>query len=176
MEISVSSIKELRELSAASIADCKKALTDASGDIKKAMDLLRKRGLEKAASKKDRVSKEGRVEAYLHTGNKIGVLIEVDSETDFVAKNEAFTQFTKDLAMQIAACNPIYIKREDVPASLLEQDTDKDKELYYKNNCLLDQVFVKDPSMTIKDLLGSLVVKFNENIVIRRFIRYKIGE
>jgi len=176
MEISVSLIKELRELSAASISDCKKALVDAKGDIKKAMDLLRKRGLEKSASKKDRVSKEGRVEAYVHTGNKIGVLIEVDSETDFVAKNEAFAQFTKDLAMQIAACNPTYIKREDVPASLLEQDTDKDKELFYKNNCLLEQVFVKDPGMTIKDLLGSLVVKFNENIVIRRFIRYKIGE
>ncbi|MCK9594727.1 MAG: elongation factor Ts [Candidatus Omnitrophica bacterium] len=176
MEISVSLIKELRELSAASISDCKKVLVDAKGDIKKAMGLLRKRGLEKSASKKDRASKEGRVDAYLHTGNKIGVLIEVDSETDFVAKNEAFAQFTKDLAMQIAACNPAYIKREDVPAELIEQDTDKDKELFYKNNCLLDQVFVKDPSMTVKDYLGSLVVKFNENIVIRRFIRYKIGE
>jgi elongation factor Ts len=176
MEISVSLIKELRELSSASITDCKKALIDASGDVKKAMHFLSKRGLEKAASRKDKGAKEGRVEAYVHTGNKIGVLIEVDSETDFVAKNEAFAHFTKDLAMQIAACNPTYIKREDVPASLLEQDTDKDKELFYKNNCLLDQVFVKDPSMTIKDYLGSLVVKFSENIVIRRFIRYKIGE
>jgi elongation factor Ts len=175
-KISVEAIKELRNVSSASISDCKKALADAEGDMKKAMDLLRKRGLEKAASKADRGSKEGRVEAYVHLGNKIGVLLEVGTDTDFVAKNELFCQFTKDLAMQIAACSPLYVSRDDVPADLLKGDADKEKELYYKTHCLLDQPFVKDPGITINDYLGNLVAKFNEKIVIRKFIRYKIGE
>jgi elongation factor Ts len=174
MVISVDSIKELRNLSSASISDCKKALHDSAGDIKKAMELLRKRGLEKAANKKDSLAKEGRVEAYVHLGNKIGVLLEVDSETDFVAKNEEFCQFSKDIAMQIVACNPLYIRREDVPAKVIDQE--EDKELFFKNNCLLEQAFIKDPTITIKDYLGSLIAKFSEKIVIRRFVRYKIGE
>jgi elongation factor Ts len=174
MGISVDSIKELRSLSSASIAECKKALQESDGDIKKAMELLRKRGLEMAAKKKDKQAKEGRIEAYVHLGNKIGVLLEVNCETDFVAQNEAFSQFTKDIAMQIAACNPLYIKREDVPANVIEQE--EDKEVFFKNNCLLEQFFIKDPSITVKDYLGSLIAKFNENIVIRRFVRYKIGE
>ncbi len=174
MGISVDAIKELRNLSSASIAECSKALQDAHGDIKKAMELLRKRGLEMAAKKQDKQAKEGRITAYVHLGNKIGVLLEVDCETDFVAKNEAFGQFTKDIAMQIAACNPLYIKREDLPADVV--DKEEDKELFFKNNCLLEQVFIKDPSITVKDYLGSLIAKFSENIVIRRFIRYKIGE
>jgi elongation factor Ts len=110
----------------------------------------------------------------VHHGNKIGVLLEVGCETDFVARNEDFRQFTKDVAMQIAACDPKYIKKEDVPAEELKEE--KDKEQFYRNSCLLEQVFVKDPSLTVKDYLGSLVAKFNEHVVIRRFIRYKLGE
>lgn len=174
MEIPVSSIKELRNLTSASVADCKKALTDAKGDMKKAQDLLRQRGLEAVAKKGERVAKEGRIEAYIHHGNKIGVLLEVDSETDFVARNEAFTQFTKDVAMQIAATSPLYIKREDVPEEVLK--TESDKEQFFKNHVLLEQAFIKDPALAVKDLLGTLVAKFNERIVIRRFIRYKLGE
>jgi elongation factor Ts len=110
----------------------------------------------------------------VHHGNKIGVLLEVNCETDFVARNSDFCQFTKDLSMQIAACNPSYIKKEDVPKGVLEEQKDKDQ--FIKENCLLEQVFVKDPGITIKDYLGSLVAKIGENIVIRRFMRYKIGE
>ena len=161
-------------MTSASISDCKKALQEVDGDIQKAVELLRKRGLEIVAKKQDRVTKEGRIEAYVHLGNKIGVLLEVDCETDFVARNSDFCQFTKDVAMQIAACNPLYIKKEDVPEDVIEQQ--KDKEQFYKDNCLLEQVFIKDPSLTIKDYLGSLVAKIGENIVIRRFMRYKFGE
>lgn len=173
MGLSLDSIKELRRISSASISDCKKALQEAEGDIEKAVVLLRKRGLEIAAGKQDRIAKEGRIEAYVHLGNKIGVLLEVNCETDFVAKNNDFCQFTKDVAMQIAACNPLYLKKEDVPQESLAQE--KDRELFLKNNCLLEQAFVKDPGITIKDYLGSLIAKIGENIVIRRFVRYKIG-
>lgn len=174
MEIPVSAIKELRNITSASVADCKKALQDAKGELKKAQELLRKRGLEAVAKKGERVAKEGRVEAYIHHGNKIGVLLEIDCETDFVARNADFAQFSKDVAMQIAAISPLYIKKEDVPEEVLKNESDK--ELFYKNHVLLEQAFIKDPGMAIKDLLGALVAKFNENIVIRRFIRYKLGE
>lgn len=174
MKSTVEAIKELRDMTCSSIAHCKKALEEAKGDLKQAAILLRKQGLEIAAKKQGRAAKEGRVDAYLHHGNKIGVLIEVNCESDFVAKNEEFTKFTKDLAMQIAAASPEYIKIEDVPEEVLKHE--KSKEDYYKANCLLEQVFVKDPSLLIKDYLGSIVSKFGENIVIRRFIRYKIGE
>jgi elongation factor Ts len=173
MEVSLKSIKELRRISASSISDCKKALDETGGDIQKAVELLRKRGLEIAAKKQDRVAKEGRVEAYVHLGNKIGVLLEVDCETDFVARDTDFAQFTKDIAMQIAACSPVYIKREDVPAEVIEKESDK--ELFFKNNCLLEQPFIKDPNIAIKDYLGSLIAKISENIVIRRFMRYQVG-
>jgi len=173
-KVPLESIKELRNLTCSSIAECKKALHDSDGDIKKATVLLRKRGLEIAVKKQGRAAKEGRVEAYVHMGNKVGVLLEVNSETDFVARNPEFAQFTKDIAMQVTALGPTYVKREDVPVDVIEQE--KDKELFCKAHCLLEQPFVKDPSITIKDYLASLVAKFNENIVIRRFIRYKIGE
>lgn len=173
-KFSLDSLKELRNLTAASIAECKKALDEAAGDIGQAVKLLRQRGLELAAKKQGQGAKEGRIEAYVHMGNKIGVLLEVDCQTDFVARNADFCQFTKDLAMQIAAASPDYIKREDVPSELIEEE--KDKEAFYKARCLLDQAFIKDPNITIKDYLGSLAVKFSENIFIRRFIRYKIGE
>ena len=174
MKNSVNAIKELRDITCSSIAHCKKALEEAKGDIKQAVILLRKQGLEIAAKKQSRAAKEGRIDCYIHHGNKIGVLLEVNCESDFVARNEEFTKFTKDLAMQIAATSPEYIKKEDVPEEVLKHE--KNKEDYYKNNCLLEQVFVKDPSLMIKDYLGSMVAKIGENIVIRRFIRYKIGE
>jgi len=174
MKNSLNDIKELRDMTCASIAHCKKALEEAKGDIKQAVILLRKQGLEIAAKKQSRAAKEGRIDCYIHHGNKIGVLIEVNCESDFVAKNEEFTRFTKDLAMQIAATSPSYIKKEDVPEEVLKHE--KSKEDYYKNNCLLEQVFVKDPNLTIKDYLGGIVAKIGENIIIRRFIRYKIGE
>ncbi|MCM8789734.1 MAG: translation elongation factor Ts [Candidatus Omnitrophica bacterium] len=174
MEISVNLIKELRDLTNASIAHCKKALEETKGDIKKAMELLRKRGLEIAAKKEGTAAREGRIEAYVHLGNKIGVLLEVNCETDFAAKNPEFTQFTKDISMQIAACSPIYIKKEDVPKEVLAKEDKKDD--FIKTSCLLEQQFVKDPSITVKDYLGSLIAKIGENIVIRRFVRYKVGE
>jgi len=174
MKISVELIKELREITSSSVAHCKKALEETGGDIKKAAVLLRKQGLEIAAKKQSRAAKEGRVEAYVHHGNKIGVLLEINCESDFVARNEDFVQFSKDVAMQIAATSPLYLKKDDVPAEVLENE--KSKEDFYKNHCLLEQPFVKDPAININDYLGSIVAKLGENIVIRRFIRYKIGE
>ena len=174
MATSIDAIKDLRNKTCASFAECKKALDEAAGDVKKAQELLRKRGLEIAAKKQERHAKDGRIEAYVHLGNKIGVLLEVDCETDFVARNPDFAQFTKDLAMQIAACSPTYVKKEDVPADVIEQE--KDKEMYFKAHCLMQQPFVKDASMTINDYLGTIVTKMGENVVVRRFIRYKVGE
>ena len=174
MAISIDSIRELRNMTCASVAHCKEALEEAKGDIKKAAGLLRKRGLEIAAKKQDRRALEGRIEAYVHLGNKIGVLLEVDCETDFAARNSEFSQFTKDLAMQIAACDPLYIKKEDVPAGVIKKE--KNKEEFYKTSCLLEQPFVKDPAITVKDYLGNMVAKIGENVVIRRFIRYRVGE
>jgi elongation factor Ts len=174
MKIPLESIKELRNMTFASIANCKSALEEAKGDIQKARDILRKRGLEIAAKRHDRAIKEGRIEAYVHTGNRIGVLVDVACETDFVARNGDFIQFAKDIAMQIAALSPDYIKIEDVPQDIIKQE--KDKEQFCKEHCLLEQNFIKDPAITIKDYLGNLVAKFNENIFIRRFTRYKIGE
>lgn len=170
----IDAIKELRDLTCSSVAHCKKALEEAKGDIKQAIILLRKQGLEIAAKKQGRAAKEGRIECYIHHGNKIGVLLEVNSESDFVGRNQDFINFTKDLAMHIAAVSPEYIKKEDVPEEVLKHE--KNKEDYYKNNCLLEQIFVKDPSLLIKDYLGSIVSKLGENIVIRRFSRFKIGE
>ncbi|HTZ11108.1 MAG TPA: elongation factor Ts [Candidatus Margulisiibacteriota bacterium] len=174
MAIPVDAIKELRHMTSASLAHCKKALEDTKGDIKKAAELLRKRGLEIVAKKAERVTKEGRVEAYVHTGNKIGVLLEVNCESDFVARNSDFAQFSKDLCMQIAALSPIYLKKEDVPEEVLKEE--KSKEDFCKAHCLMEQAFVKDPSITVKDYLGSIVAKIGENVVIRRFTRYKVGE
>jgi len=173
MGVDLELIKELRAMTFASIAECRKALEETSSDINKAAQLLRKKGLEIAQKKQDRAAKEGRVESYIHLGSKMGVLLEVDCETDFVARNSEFCQFTKDVAMHIAAMNPAYIKREEVPAEVIDQE--KNKEQFYKDNCLMEQPFVKDPSVTINDLLGSLLAKFSENIIVRRFARFKIG-
>jgi elongation factor Ts len=174
MATTADDIKRLREETSCGVIDCKKALDEAKGDFAKAKEFLRKRGLEMAAKKSDRLAKEGRVEAYIHNGNKIGVVVEVNCETDFVARNEDFCKFTRDLALHIAAVNPKYIKIEDVPADVLAKEADK--EAFYKANCLLAQAYVKDPGKNIQDLLNELVAKIGENIVVGRFIRYKVGE
>jgi elongation factor Ts len=174
MATTADDIKRLREETSCGVIDCKKALEEAKGDFSKAKELLRKRGLEMAAKKSDRLAKEGRLEAYIHNGNKIGVIVEVNCETDFVARSEDFCKFTRDVALHIAAVNPKYIKKEDVPADVLAKETDK--EAYIKANCLLAQAYVKDPAKSIQDLLNELVAKIGENIIISRFSRYKVGE
>jgi len=174
MGISSKDIQKLRELTSCGVIDCKNALEEAGGDIDKAKTILLKRGLEIAAKKSGREAKEGRVEAYVHMGNKIAVLVEVNCETDFVGRNEDFCKFTKDLAMHIAATAPKYIKKEDVPEDELAKQPNKEE--YIKANCLMEQAFIKDPGMTIGDYLNSLVAKIGENIRVGRFIRYKVGE
>lgn len=173
-KVSLDLIKQLRQMSSLGVSDCRKALEETGGDLKKATELLRKKSLEIAQEKSDRVTKEGRIDSYVHHGNKIGVLVEINCETDFVARNEEFCRFAKDIAMQIAASNPGYIKKEDVPKSELEKCEDKGS--YYKENCLLEQPFIKDLAIVIKDYLGSIIAKTGENIVISRFIRYQIGK
>ena len=170
----VEEIRQLREETSCGVIDCKKALEESKGDFQKAKELLRKRGLELAAKKADRVATEGRVETYIHSGNKIGVLVEVNCETDFVARNDDFIKFSKDLAMHIAATAPKYMKKEEIPADVLAVEIDK--EAFAKANCLLLQNYVKEPSKTITDLLNELIAKIGENIQIRRFSRFKIGE
>ena len=174
MVISVDTIKELRELTSCGVIECKKALEEAGGDMDEAKKILKKRGLELAAKKGGRTAKEGRIEAYIHQGSKIGVIIEVNCETDFVAKNESFCRFTKDVAMQIAATNPKYVKKEDVPADVLAGE--QDKETFVKEACLLEQPFVKDPKKTIKDYMNELIASIGENIFVNRFVRYKVNE
>ena len=174
MVISAETIKELREMTSCGVIECKKALEEAKGNFDKAKEILRKRGLEIAAKKAGRIAKEGRIECYIHPGSKIGVLVEVNSETDFVARSGDFCIFTKDLAMHIAACNPAYIKKEDIPADILKKQAHQDT--FIKETCLLEQPFVRDPSRTIRDCLNDLIAKVGENINITRFVRYKAGE
>ncbi|MFH0941241.1 MAG: elongation factor Ts [Candidatus Omnitrophota bacterium] len=176
MAVSIETIKQLRELTSASVSDCKAALDDAKGDIHTAAALLKKRGLEIAAKKATRAANQGRVEAYIHHGNKIGVLVEVNSETDFVARNEEFIRFAKDVAMQIAATDPRYLKKEDVPANVLADMNDKQKNDFFKVNCLLSQPFIKDDKLSIGEYLTCIVAKIGENIIVRRFCRFRLGE
>ena len=171
---SVDAIKELREQTSCGVIECKKALEEARGDLKKAKEILQKRGLEIAAKKVSREAKEGRIEGYVHNGNKIAVLVEVNCETDFVARNEDFTKFTKDLAMHIAAMAPDYIKEDQIDAGVLRQQANPG--LYLKEKILLNQPFVKDQSKTIQDYLNELVAKIGENILISRFVRYQVGQ
>lgn len=174
MSVTAQAIKELRDLTSCGVIDCKKALEETGGDINEAKEVLRKRGLELAAKKGDRAATEGRIEAYIHGGAKIGVLVEVNCETDFVASSDEFIQFTKDVAMQIAAAHPKYIRREDVPESDLADLADAD--VFAKEAVLLEQPFVKEPKKTIQDCLNELVAKIGENIRIQRFTRYKVNE
>ena len=195
-EITAALVKELRERTGAGMMDCKKALSATDGDLEKAIDFLREKGLAAAAKKAGRVAAEGLVEAYIHGGGRIGVLVEVNCETDFVAKTDAFKELVKDIAMHIAATNPSYLKREEVPtaeleheqAVLAEQARNEGKpekiiekmvagriEKYYKEVCLMEQPFVKDPDKTISDLITESIAKIGENISIRRFTRYQLG-
>ncbi len=174
MDITVDTIKELREMTSCGVIECKKALEESKGDLAKAKVILQKRGLEIAAKKGSRAAKEGRIEAYIHTGAKIGVLVEVNCETDFVAKNEDFCKFTKEVAMHIAAVSPKYLNREEVPEEILKEQ--KDQDAFVKEQCLMEQPFVKDPQKTIKDLMTALIASIGENIFISRFLRYKVNE
>lgn len=196
-EITTENIVQLREKSGCGMMDCKKALNEAKGNIDAAMDILRQKGLAAISKRAGRTAAQGMVDSYVHTGGKIGVLIEVNCETDFVAKNIEFQGFVKDLAMQIAAQNPQYITRDEVPEAIVQHETDiietqaktegkpekaTEKivqgrlEKFYEEICLIDQPFIKDPKMKIKDLLGGMSAKIGENLVIRRFTRYQLGE
>jgi elongation factor Ts len=196
MGISASLVKELRQKTNAGIMECKSALQEANGDIEAAVQILRKKGVAVAEKKAHREVPEGTVASYIHLGGKIGVLVEVNCETDFVARNEVFRAFVKDITMQIAAMNPKYIRREDVPPDSIEEEKEKyrsevtdkpphivDKivegkmnKFFFAERCLLDQPFVKDPDMTIGQYLKEKIGELRENIVIRRFVRYSMGE
>ena len=174
MSVSLELIKQLRESTSLGISDCRRALEDSEGDMNKAKDILKKKALDMAEKKSDRQAKAGKVSSYIHFDGKIGVLAEINCETDFVAKNEEFIKFSSDVALHIAALNPRYVKREDVPQEVIKEFAQP--EAFYKESCLLEQAFVKDPSRTIKDYLNSLVAKIGENIVIRRFTRFQLGQ
>ena len=195
--ISASIVKELREMSGAGMMDCKKALTEASGDLEKAIDILRKTGIAKARKKSGRSAKEGLILPYIHPGAKLGVLLEINCETDFVANTDDFKELSKDIAMHIAASAPMSVSREEIPQETLERE----KEIYadqarqsgkpeniiekmtevrlnkfYQENVLLEQTFVKDPDKTVADLITETVAKLGENILISRFSRFQLGE
>lgn len=197
MAISTALIKDLREKTGVGIMDCKTALNASDGDINKAVDYLRKKGIATAKKRGGRVTSQGQVASYIHAGGKIGVLLEVNCETDFTGKSEDFTNFVKDISMQVAATNPIAIDRENIPQDVLE----KEKEIYatqasesgkpekviekivdgklkkfFSEACLLEQPFVKNPDITIQDLLNEMIAKTGENIVIRRFVRFQLGD
>ncbi len=207
MAITAVLVKELREKTGAGMMDCKKVLTETNGDIDKAIDLLREKGLAAAAKKAGRIAAEGVVTSYIHGNGRIGVLVEINCETDFVGKTDNFQNLAKDIAMQIAAANPTYLNREEVPADVIEHERTvlleqakaeaeedvkagrKPKpeavlekmvngriEKYYKENCLMEQVFIKDSDKTITDLINENIATIGENINIRRFVRFELGE
>jgi elongation factor Ts len=195
--ISATLVKQLREKTGAGMMDCKQALTECQGDIDKAVDFLRKKGLATAQKRAGRAMTEGTVQSYIHMGGKLGVLVEVNCETDFVAKNEDFLEFAKNIAMHIAASSPLGIRPEDIPEEIIKRE----KEIYeaqtlemgkpenvvakivegkmnkfYKESCLLNQPYVRDPDLTVEDLLNELIAKIGENITIRRYVRFQTGE
>ncbi|QIF05711.1 translation elongation factor Ts [Roseimicrobium sp. ORNL1] len=193
-EITAEIVNKLRQKTNAGMMDCKKALTEAQGDLEAAETILRKKGIMKAGTKQDRATKEGIIASYIHLAGRVGVLIEVNCETDFVAKNENFQAFVKDLTLHIAAANPSYLQKEDVPQAII----DKEKEIaadqvkgkpanvvdkivegkiskIFSEQCLLDQAYIKDDKLTIADLIKSKIAELGENIVVRRFTRYAVG-
>ena len=195
--ISAQDVKELRETTGAGMMDCKKALEETEGDIKKALEYLRKAGIAKAEKKSGRSTMEGIIEYYIHQGSKLGVLVEINCETDFVARTDHFTQFTKDIAMHIAASNPLAVNREEIPSETIEKEKEIFAELtrkegkpdhiidkivegrlekFYADSVLLEQHFVKDPDKTIQDILTDTIAKLGENITIKRFVRFQLGE
>ena len=197
MEITASMVKELRERTGSGMMDCKKALIETKGDIEAAIDYLREQGLSAAAKKAGRIAAEGIVDSYIHMGGRIGGLIEVNCETDFVAKTDQFRAFVRDMAMQVAASRPEYVRREEVPADVLNRErevyraaalnegkperivdkiVDGRVEKFFKEVCLLEQPFIKDPDRSVEDVLKETIAQLGENISIRRFTRYEMGE
>ena len=195
--ISAKMVKELRDKTSAGMMDCKQALTETEGDMEKAVEFLRKKGLATAQKRSGRAMSEGVVQTYIHMGGKLGVMVEVGCETDFVAKNEDFIAFAKDIAMHVAASNPLGITEEDVPAdvvakemeiykaqalemgkpeNIVEKIAEGKMAKFYKDNCLLNQPFVKNPDVAVKDLLNELIAKIGENISVKRFARFQVGE
>ena len=195
--ISANHVKELREKTGAGIMDCKQALTESDGDLDKAVEFLRKKGLATAAKRAGRAMSEGTIQSYIHMGGKLGVMVEVGCETDFVAKNVDFQEFARNIAMHIAASNPLGIQPEDIPQETLDKEMEiyraQAKELgkpdniidkiaegklnkFIKDNCLLNQPYVRDPDITISDLLNELIAKIGENITVKRFVRFQVGE
>ncbi|HEX9284687.1 MAG TPA: translation elongation factor Ts [Nitrospirales bacterium] len=190
-------VKELRQKTGAGIMDCKQALVENGDDLAKAIDWLRQKGLAAAGKKAGRTTNEGVIASYIHSGSKVGVLVEVNCETDFVARNDEFQSLVRDLTLQIAASKPVYVRREDVPQETLDKEMQiyrgQAKEMgkpqaawekiasgklekFYQDSCLLEQPFVKDPSVKIADLLNQKIAKIGENIAVRRFTRYQLGE
>ncbi|MBI5014618.1 MAG: translation elongation factor Ts [Deltaproteobacteria bacterium] len=197
MEITASAVKELRERTGAGMMDCKKALSETGGDFEKAMEQLRKKGLADAAKKSARIASEGLVHSYIHGGGRIGVLVEVNCETDFVARTDNFKEFVNNLALHIAAANPRWLGREDIPAEdlekekrfLTEQALESGKpapvvekmvqgrlEKFGKENCLLEQPYVKNPDITVQDYVKQMVSEIGENVRVRRYVRFQLGE
>ncbi|HMM21592.1 MAG TPA: translation elongation factor Ts [Selenomonadales bacterium] len=195
--ITAEMVKELRERTGAGMMDCKKALGETNGDLEKAIDFLREKGLAAAAKRAGKVAAEGVIEAYIHGGGRIGVMLELNCETDFVAKTDGFKTLAKDIAMQVAAANPGYVRREEVPAEIVEHEREVLRaqainegkpaniaekmvagrvEKFYKETCLMEQPFIKDPDKTITQLITESIAKIGENISIRRFTRYQLGE
>lgn len=175
VKIDAKVIQKFRQKTGAPVMDCKSALEAAGGNFDQAVQILREKGIASAAKKTSRQARDGRIEAYVHLHNKIGVLVEVNCETDFVSRCDDFKRFTKDIAMQIAALNPAYLKKEDVPKKIVEENK-QCLEDFYQQNCLLEQSFIKDDSRKIKDYLTEVIAKIGENIVIRRFTRFQLGE
>jgi len=197
MEISAGAIKELRQRTGAGIMDCKKALLECEGNLDEAINFLRKRGLAKAAKKAGRVTAEGLIGSYIHSGGKLGVLVEIDCETDFVAKTEDFQNLVKEISMHIAAMHPLYIGRDDVPSEVIKKEreilgaeaeasgkpekvreriVEGRMERFFKESCLMEQAYMRDPEITITDLITNAIAKLGENITVRRFARYQINE
>lgn len=195
--ISATMVKQLREKSGAGMMDCKQALVECDADIDKAVDFLRKKGLATAQKRAGRAMTEGTIQSYIHLGGKLGVLVEVNCETDFVAKNEDFVQFAKNIAMHIAATNPLGVRPEDVseetvqrerdiyqaqagetgkPENVITKIVDGKMNKFFKENCLLNQAYVRDPDLTVEDVLNELIAKIGENITIKRFVRFQTGE
>ena len=194
-EVNPALVKQLREKTSAGMMDCKRALVESGGDLAKAEDILRKKGIASASKKASRAAKEGVVASYIHLQGKVGVLVEINCETDFVAKNESFRDFVKDITLHIAAANPLYIGRDQVPhgtierersiyrdqvqgkpENVLERIVDGKLDKFFSSVCLLDQAFIKNPDQTVKELVASKISELGENIVIRRFVRYMVGE
>jgi elongation factor Ts len=197
MEVSANIVKQLREKTGAGFMDCKKALAETGGDVEKAIDYLRKRGVAAAAKKADRVVTDGAVGAYVHPGGKVGVLLEINCETDFVARNAEFQALLKDMAMQVAAANPRYVRREEVsaeesereksiyrqqaletgkPEKVIEKIVEGKMERFYSEACLLEQPFIKDPDRKVSAVINDAIARLGENIQVRRFARYHLGE